>query len=215
MLERFLQIQYTARDEMDDGRAFGHDINSAVHPAPVPLATCKSRNAVQPAMRIFNKQCDYLREDRLRGRDTFFVQAQYQRVARGPTGVMQGDPHVKAGGSPRSLVRGWREHALPSCRVLRMSGRADPFDALGAEGRRPLAPCWVIRMSAVGGPRDGFWLYGGASPPVRLGDPDVGRMGDPLAGLPLYTHTGGITGTARGKQSNEHEYSGKFIMGGF
>ena len=70
-------------------------------------------------------------------------------------------------------------------------------------------------MSAVGGRRDGFCLNGGASPPVRLGDPDVGRMGDPQAGLPLYTHTGEITGTARAKQSNEHQYSGKFILGGF
>ena len=109
----------------------------------------------------------------------------------------------------------WRVAPQASCRVLRMSGRADPFDALGAEGRRPLAPCWVIRMSALGGPRDGFWLYGGASPPVRLGDPYVGPMGDPLAGLPVHTHTGGIPDTARAKQSNEHQYSGKFILGGF
>ena len=80
-------------------------------------------------MRIFNKQCDYLREDRLRGRDKFFLRAPYKRVAGGPTGVMQGDPHVKAGGPPRIIVRGWRVHALPSCRVIRMSGRGDPFDA--------------------------------------------------------------------------------------
>ena len=80
-------------------------------------------------MLIFNKQCDFLREDRLRGRDTFLMQAQYKRVARVPTGVVQGDPHVKAGGPPRIIVRGSRVHALPSCRVIRMSGRGDPFDA--------------------------------------------------------------------------------------
>ena len=113
MLERFLQIKYTGRDEMDDGRAFGHDRNSAVHPAPVPLATYTSSNAVQPAMRMLNQQCDFLREDRPRGRDTFFMQAQYKRVAGGPTGVMQGDPHVKAGGPPRIIVRGPRGACTP------------------------------------------------------------------------------------------------------
>ena len=95
-----------------------------------------------------------------------------------------------------------------------MSGLGDPFDALCADGRRPLPPWWVIRMSALGVPRDGFCLYGGASTPVRLGDQDVGSMGDPLAGLPVHTHTGGIPGTARAKQSNEHQYSGKFSLGG-
>ena len=94
---------------------------------------------------------------------------------------MQGDPHV---------------------------GRGDSFDALCAEWRCPLPPWWVIRMSALGVPRDGFCLYRGAYTPVRLGDPDDGPMGDPLAGLPVHTHTGGIPGTARAKQSNEHQYSG-------
>ena len=90
------------------------------------------------------------------------------------TPVMQGDPHVGAVGPPRFLVRGWRVAALPSRRVIPVSGLGDPFDALCADGRRPLPPWWVIRMSGLRVPLDGLCLDGGASTPVRLGDPDVG-----------------------------------------
>ena len=95
--ENVVHVLQLGLDAIEGGRAFGHDRISAVQPATVPLQTDTTSNAVQPAMRLFNKQCDYLREDRLRGRDTFIMHAQYKRVSAGPTAVMQGDPHVKAG----------------------------------------------------------------------------------------------------------------------
>ena len=61
---------------------------------------------------------------------------------------------------------------LRSCRVIRMSGLGDRFDALCAVGRRSLSPCWLIRMSGHGDPFDGLCVDVRGFH-VRPGDPDV------------------------------------------
>ena len=126
---------------------------------------------------------------------------------------MQGYPHVGAVGPPRFLVRGWRVAALPSRRVIPMSGLGDPFDALCADGRRPLPPWWVIRMSGLRVPLDGLCLDGGLPLPsgwvIRMSG-----LGDPLAALPGHTHCGVNPGTARAKRKERTPIQRLIVLGG-
>ena len=70
------------------------------------------------------------------------------------TPIMLGDPHVGAASPTRFLVRGWREPpALPSFRVVRMSGLGTPLDDLCVDGAAS-TPVRLCLLYTSPSPRD-------------------------------------------------------------